>query len=63
MKTKDIIEVISILLLISIATGLITLFISAALILAPILAIAFGVMLLYTLIKEHNEFKRKKRKQ
>ncbi len=62
MKTKDIIEVISILLLISIATGLITLFISAALILAPILAIAFGVMLLYALIKEHNEFKRKKRK-
>jgi len=63
MKTKDIIEVMSILLVISMAIGLITLFVSAAVILAPILAIAFGVIFLYFLVKENNSFKRKKRKR
>jgi len=62
MKRKDIIEVVSIMLLISIAIGLITLFVSAAFILAPILAIAFGVVFLYAIVKENNGPKRKKRK-
>ncbi len=62
MRKDDIISTIEILIFISIALGLITLFISAAFILAPIVAIGFGVYLLHMFVVENNKPKKKRKK-
>ncbi len=62
MNKNDIVATIIVLILISITIGLITLFISAAFILAPIVAIGFGVYLVHMFVIENSKTKKKKRK-
>ena len=62
MRKNDIIDTIEILIFISIALGLITLFISAAFILAPFVAVGFGVYLLHMFVVENNKPRKKRKK-
>ena len=62
MNRDNVTATIGIIFFISIAIGLTTLFISVAFILAPVVAIGFGVYLVHMFVVENNKPRKKRKK-